>query len=308
VEQCSGTIIRQGCNGVQGGSGDDIVEDGIVGMSMSTEYATRTRQELFRSPEKILEHAMLVPHRSLAVMDVDPFGLRPSERPLNCSSRSVEASADGSAELMISLSRRPPVGWSTSTTRTTAVPSNTLRTLSASHPRMWLAPAPLRKGAQGLAENASQNAVPIRDSSVCEARAAMYACWFVGCVCEEDGENAEEREFCGARRPKDCGGEGVDDGERGGLAYKCAFLLEPALPESSAANVDLGEDGEGGPAGGDEEEVLKNAGRKALSRLLPDALEEAGFVACCWNRGSVCCCCCWRAPASRAIWAQRCIL
>ena len=79
---------------------------------------------------------------------------------------------------------------STSTTRTTALPSSTRRTLSASH---WAV-----RPEDGLPENASQNAEPSLPTRVCEAIDANIACSGVGA---EVGAfpfwTVEERRGCG---------------------------------------------------------------------------------------------------------------
>ena len=85
----------------------------------------------------------------------------------------TDVRADGDDELAIFSTAGAGTG-STSTTRTTALPSSTRRTLSASHER-----APACAGPFGPApdpENASQNADPSLPSSVCDAMDASTAC------------------------------------------------------------------------------------------------------------------------------------
>jgi len=80
-------------------------------------------------------------------------------------------------------------GGSTSTTRTTAVPSSTRRTFSASHAGARAFCAEEEDGGEDP-EKACQNALPRRWTSVCEAIVASAACCGVGiCVpgCGEAG-------------------------------------------------------------------------------------------------------------------------
>lgn len=79
---------------------------------------------------------------------------------------------------------------STSTTRTTAVPSNTFLTLSASHNFGDGANESPGVEVELPEENASQNAPPNLRKSVCEAMAAITACSFVGWfAADRDGED-----------------------------------------------------------------------------------------------------------------------
>lgn len=140
---------------------------------------------------------------------------------------------------------------STSTIRTTALPSRTFLTLSAS--QFFL------RGDvdddEEEPEKASQNAEPSLLTSVCDAIDASIACCSVGvgCDCEVD-EDARDEGWANVR-----GGEGGGDG----------YAFAAALPESRADKVGL---------------LLKYCGRILLASPLRGGVEDC-------VDGEVCCCC-----------------
>lgn len=133
-------------------------------------------------------------------------------------------------------------GSSRSTTRTTARPSRTLRTFSASHSfliaiPLALAPTPEPAPAPGAdPENASQNALPSFPSNVCDAIAASAACSLVGAGAGL-GPGDGGGEGYGFFPPRPCDfEEGGDDAKYAGLRpdanpcgvypIPCAFALK----------------------------------------------------------------------------------
>lgn len=117
----------------------------------------------------------------------------------------------------------------TSTTRTTARPSSTLRTFSASQVLITsFADTDAEEDEEGAEpEKASKNALLMRESKVCDARAATIACSRVGPLlfCE-----LEEAEVAGRER-----------GEVGGVMYEDDDEDDTdALPLINAASVLFG--------------------------------------------------------------------
>ena len=112
---------------------------------------------------------------------------------------------------------------STSTTRTTALPSRTFLTLSAS--KSFLSDDGEDEDEEPP-EKASQNAEPSLRTSVCDANEASIACCSdgVGCDCKADGDAV-----------RDAGEAYVRGGEGGGEGY----ALAAALPERRADKLEL---------------------------------------------------------------------
>ena len=168
----------------------------------------------------------------------------------------------------------PDVGVSTSTTRTTALPSSTFRTLSWSQSPFVPRAVADNAGDDAVAgpANASQNADPILDNSVWLARLASIACWewISGLLLLREEVGAVEY------------GTEVDREDPGILPERRAESVGEACLAVSRSLLGM-------------DDVVKNAGRSALVSWL------------CAVELTCCRCCTWCAPASRAMRPQSCM-